>query len=103
MPPSGGPAAPTPSEPQLQKSAVPESSTSGEVNPPGATATGNASKPPAQQTNTGGTGMSATSGPLEDQHEFSDIGREGTGAAAPLEGAGVGSASKPVNVDAVKT
>lgn len=47
--------------------------------------------------------MSATSGPLDDQHEFSDVGREGTGAAVPLEGAGVGSASKPVNIDAVKT
>lgn len=102
MPPSG-PVAPIPSEPQLQKSTIPESSTSGEVNPTRLTATGNASNPPAQQATTGGTGMSATSGPLSDQHEFSEVGREGTGAVVPLEGAGVGSASKPVNIDAVRT
>lgn len=103
MPPSGDPAAPAPSEPQLQKSAIPEKPTSSGAKPPAATAPGDTSDPPARQTTTEGTGMSATSGPLEDQHEFSDVGRAGTGAAVPLEGAGVGSASKPVNVDAVKT
>lgn len=104
MPPSG-PAAPTPSEPQLQKSAVPESSPSGEAKLQGPTATGTANDSATQQTTKGGTGMSATSGPLDDQlaHEYSDATREGTGAAVPLEGAGVGSASKPVNIDAVKT
>lgn len=104
MPPSG-PAGPTPSEPQLQKSAVPEGSPSGKVKPKEPTATGTTNNSATQQTTNGGTGMSATSGPLDDQlaHEYSDAGREGTGAAVPLEGSGVGSTSKPVNIDAVKT
>lgn len=46
--------------------------------------------------------MSATSGPLDDL-EYSDPGRDGTGAVVPVEGTGVGSTSKPVNIDAFKT
>jgi hypothetical protein len=49
--------------------------------------------------------MSATSGPLNDQmvHEYPDARREKAGTAVPVEGAGVGSVSKPVNIDAVRT
>lgn len=101
---STSPAPPKPSEPQLQQTT-------------GSGATQNADSSvqvPKSADNTPTTvktdknGMSATSGPLDDQivHEFSDLGQEHTNVEVPREEAAVAgkaevTAAKPVNVDAV--
>lgn len=103
---SRAPAIPTPSEPQLQPPADTEAIKN--TNPSITIPTSADTRAPTSAV--GNNGMSATSGPLDDQivHEYSDIGKEDAGAPVSKEETAIAgkeeiTAAKPVNVDAVKT
>ena len=98
------PALPTPSEPQVQPSTEATKNTDPSVTIPTST------DKPTSTSAVGNNGMSATSGPLDDQmvHEYSDIGKEDVDAPVSKEEAAIAgkeeiTAAKPVNVDAVQT
>lgn len=100
------PAPPTPSEPQVQP---PTDSEATKNTDPSVTVPTSTDKPTSTSA-AGNNGMSATSGPLDDQmvHEYSDIGKEDVGAPVSKEEAAIAgkaeiTAAKPVNVDAVQT